>query len=176
MPNKITKNEIDNIHKEYIDNDFDFDVDNFYKKYKLTEKEADQIEYYKGSGYRRLNEWLRAWQWDEEFANTLSNSLKKLPKYEWEVYRWIEGNSETKKMFDNIKVWEIYKDDGFMSTTTLEKFSKNFMNWSDGYKFVIKSKNWAFIWNAWESEVLFDRWTEFKVLKKEGHTIYLEEI
>ena len=44
----------------------------------------------------------------------------------------------------------------------------------------IKSKNGKFIWNAWESEILFDRWTQFKVIQKNTNwktiNIYLEEI
>lgn len=179
----ITRDEIENIYKEYVNNNFEFNVDNFYKKYKLSNEEVSQLENYMWGMYWGTNEGLR-WGVNVEWAEVISDAIKKLPKYEWDVYRWIGTSENTYKMFNNLKEWETFSDQAFLSTSTSKSVANNFMNdptfWNNKVMMYIKSKNWAFAWNAWESEVLFDRGTQFKVIKKNNNwkvlEIYLEEI
>lgn len=138
-----------------------------------------------GAWYQRLNGELRGWIVNEKMVNDISAAMKKMPNYEWEVYRWINLSDGDYQQFVDLKVWDVFTDPAFMSTSTSESVAKSFMDttiYSAENKVMlkIKSKNGKFIWNAWESEILFDRWTQFKVIQKNTNwktiNIYLEEI
>lgn len=185
----ITREEIDDMYKQYKDNDYEFDVDNFYKKYNISDDEAERLGHYQGWWYYTLNTDLRNGVGNPDFIEWMSSAMKKLPKYEWETYRWINMTNDVYKKFADLKVWDTFSDAAYLSTSTDRKMANNFMgdgSYSRDRKVMmhIKSKNWRYIWNAWESEILFDKWTQFKVTDKstkktpfwETTNLYLEEI
>lgn len=147
------------------------------------------LNHYMWWWYYTLNSELRAGGGNTDFIEWMSSALNKLPKYEWETYRGINMPSGIYKEFADLDIWSTFTDKAYMSTSTNKKVAQNFMwdgTYSRDYKVMmnIKSKNGRFIWNAGENEVLFDRWTKFKVVDKikkktafwETTILYLEEI
>jgi len=128
-----------------ITNKADSEIIKQYTKKWLTKSEIEAIQNYSISAEKNVDNKL------------ISQWLKKLDNYDWIVYRWDDFDLTKWK-----KVWDTIKTDRLMSTE-LKK------NYYDRYqiKYEIKSKNWKNLWdlNNKEREVLFDKWTEFKIDK-----------
>lgn len=164
------------------------------KKYlepKVVNKTGDEINEqaikdYTSSGYIWLNDYLRNWNWAnmkmEQFSDKVSDWLRKLDNFKWTTYRKIKWDYSKYDMIYDFEVWETYTDYWFMSTTPQKWLTDKFSYSKDtDINLVIKSKTWKDISKLnikWEPEVLFNKWTNFKILdvNEDTRTIILEEI
>lgn len=192
------KADIDMLNKEslreFFSNDFinkTWDVFRNDKRYtiaaqsaKLTTKQAYFIHAYTQEAplYKELNGWLFKDIKPNDFSKDqlltmkrlLTNSLKKLPKHEGVVWRYIEhidANTLKQYQIDAPIVW-----DGFSSASTLQ----NLPGFDDRkYVFMIHSKTSRSIGmfsDHKENETLFAPGTKFKVLDRDeqGDTYFFE--
>lgn len=121
----------------------------------------------------------------------ISSILKKLPSFEWKVYRWTQlDNATYERAYGWLKEGDVITEKAFTSTSTSPKIAEEFvwipldsktpLKHFKNILFEIKSKNGKFILNPDEKEILFDRWTRFRVLEKDSSSpvirILLEEI
>ena len=110
------------------------------------------------------------------FKRTLEDALEKMPDYEGTVWR---GADLPKRVFDKIRIGEVFEDKGFVSTSL-----KKGLEFNGKHKFVITSKRGKRInglsQKPGEREVLFRDGTKFRVLNIEEKGskiwIYMEEI
>lgn len=160
------------------------------ERYWLTEDERAWLNKYKWEDYRDVNKTYRQWGTSEKWEY-ISSVLKKLPSFDWVVYRGTQlDNATYNRAYWWIKEWDIITEPAFTSTSTAIKVAEDFL-WTSldnktpmkNFKnilFKIKSKNGKFILNPDEKEILFDRWTKFRVTGKDTSNpvikIYLEEI
>lgn len=157
----------------------------------LTPSELDAIDFYTGPGYDALNSHLRGLATDvadgtatrselEEYSRLVSRGLDKLPTYEGETLR---GTNLPQSVLEQMDRTGTFSDPAFMSTSTSEDVAQGFrgngnamlhIEGNTGHDIASLSqyKN--------EAEVLFDKGTNFDVLKKvwnpKGYwDIYLKE-
>lgn len=155
-------------------------------KYGISSSELKTIEKYNWSWYERINQDLRNWFVNKD-ANDLSRVLQKLPTVEWQTIRWINLNNDLyNELYWWVEVWDIITEKWFTSTSAdwnhAAKFAWYF--WDDQHSksviMIINWKNWRFTLNSKEKEVLFDKWTKFRVTKKKERwplvNLYLDEL
>lgn len=140
----------------------------------LNEYEAAFIARYTGNGYKELNAALRkgvlrpqTW----EYTRRLNDALDRLEPFNGKVYRKATLNPEQANQYIPGMVIE---ERGFTST------SKNSSTWSGSYRYIIESKKGRDIQELShhysEAEVLFKSGSRFRVIKREGFDIVLEEV
>ena len=97
------------------------------------------------------------------FKRTLEDALEKMPDYEGKVWR---GADLPKRVFDKIKIWEVFEDREFVSSSMIEGFDCN-----GRHKFIITSKRGKRInglsQKPGEREALFRDGTKFRILNIE---------
>lgn len=140
----------------------------------LNPVEAGHIVAYTGSHYNSLNQQLRnsaITQESRKFAQNLSAALKKLPAYKGKVYRKANLPNEIVAKY---QPGMVVTERAFTSTANKPGV------WSGEYHYEIESKSGREIQklssHPTEAEVLFDKNTDFLVVKKEGKLIYLKEL
>ncbi len=145
----------------------------------LNEKDVYALNQYKSSRIAfKLNAMLRGEDklTDEyrEIARNIDTALTKLPKYEGAVYRSLRSDYMTnlEAFWDEYIPGAIVNEESFTSTST-EVYDE-----AMDVQMIIQSKNGRDMrkLNSLENEILFRRGTMFYVLKREGNTLWLEEI
>jgi len=151
-----------------------YDVNNLKKTpngsiIKLSDDEQYALNQYLSAESYNLNEAFRKesdlTEQQETMKTNLDKALKKFPKYEGEVTRSLELDSEMLKEFLNVhKEENIIEYKAYTSTTTGTRYNDN-----SNVELHIKSKNGRDIrqFNNEEQEVLFERDSKFKVVKLE---------
>jgi phage-related protein (TIGR01555 family) len=142
---------------------------------KMNGAEAAHIIAYSSSHYGPVNSELRKGSLTEKqylYAKALDSALQKLPAYKGVTYRKTDINNPAD--VDKYQVGKIVAERAFTST------SKNQGTWSGQYRYVITGKSGRDIQpissHASESEVLFPMNTHFKVTKRQGNEIHMEEV
>ena len=150
----------------------------------LSKEEARSLNRYISSESYPLNEALRDRKrlsiGQEKLVKDLDSALEKLPKYEGNLSRsvYFYGDKEALKFFNNLKVGGTYSEKSYLSTTTSEEL---YNPEAKVQIFISNSKKGCDITpiNKSESEVLYERGTEFTVLDKvsinDKYYISLEE-
>ena len=144
----------------------------------LTDQDRGALNRYISSESYRINAKLRAQEnlseKDHELIRSIDNAIMKLPQYKGEVYRSLSSEyMENWTDFDERhRPGNIIRYDAYTST------SKNIYDETMDIQMIIKSKRGCdFVGiNDKEKEVLFKRGTMFLVTKREGNTIWMEEI
>ncbi len=143
----------------------------------LTTDEQWALNEYISSGSYKINYPLRHGiplsKEQTEMMVSLDSALLKMPTYQGTVYRSITAD-EINDIDEFMKQYPVGDLKGFPSylssgTTVYDE--------SFPIQYVIESKTGRDIraYNRPESEILFERDTQFRVKRVEGHTIYLEE-
>jgi hypothetical protein len=146
----------------------------------LTPEQKAAIRDYSDSGYRRMNEQLRARAFTDRIRdkiNVLTSALEELPNFQGDVFRGAAMEEELLRKYQ--RVGEVITERAFISASRSP--SKAF---SGNVRFYIISKRGKEIdqWSAYpdEEEVLFPPDTRFKVLEyvRDGNEIeiFLEEL
>jgi hypothetical protein len=141
----------------------------------LNGRESAHIYAYCGPYYNSLNRPLRnkvATLRGLKFAKETNKALDKLPNYDGVVYRKTDLPADE---FAKLIPGYVFTELGFTSS------SKNSHTWHGEHHFVINSKTGKDVskispHGAGESEVLFKHGSHFYVTKKEGNTIYVDEV
>lgn len=150
----------------------------------LLKKERSVLAYYNHFWYKVINEDIKTWKVTSDSMH-LSMWLHKLDQYYWTVFRGDKlSHHEWNKYYANLKVWDVYTYQPFMSTSYSKEFIDKFAISSQekpiSIKMQIVSKTWRYTSNSEEKEILFDKGTTFKVQwiksTKDYHLFYLEEI
>jgi len=143
----------------------------------LTKEEKSAVADYTGSAYRAINAGLRSGvleehQWQQ--VDRINSALGKLPDYKGEVKRQAMLTAE---QFGAYQVGKIVEERGFTSTSTKKDWSWHVT----GTDFIINSKTGKDIeklslHGSTEKEVLFRSGTRFRITKREGKKVYMEEV
>ena len=144
----------------------------------LSPKEEQAITDYMSAKSYSLNEKLRSGEplnTDERsWVKNLDAALEKLPDYKGTVYRSIRSDyiSDMDKFELTHTPNSIITYDSYTST------SKEIYDENMDIQFEIQTKHGKDIssWNSNEQEVLHKRESAFRITKREGNTIYMEEI
>lgn len=144
----------------------------------LTDQDRGALNRYISSESYRINAKLRAQEnlseKDHELIRSIDSAIMKLPQYKGKVYRSLSSEyMENWADFDERhRPGNIIRYDAYTST------SKNIYDETMDIQMIIKSKRgYDFVGiNDKEKEVLFKRGTMFLVTKREGNTIWMEEI
>ena len=159
------------------------------KDYWLNPLEIKQMDMQTSNFFENMNNSYRMWM-PSPMWKYLSDWLKKLPSFEWTVFRWEQYPlSEYNEIYWKLKEWDILHNEAFTSTSTDRGIAEEFA-WFEWWKLnkpaeknvilTITSKNWKYILNSAEKEIMFDAWTDFRVIKKIDNwdvvEILLEEI
>lgn len=140
-------------------------------------EEAAIYRYVSGESYT-LNEKLRSGvpltSAEQQLADDLQRAILKLPTFEGTVYRSLSSD-----MVNNLEVFNAAHQPG--SSVTYPAFTstgKTLYDETMDIQLIIKSKTGRDLTgiNDAEKEVLLPRGTRFKVIKRVGNTIWLEEI
>jgi hypothetical protein len=140
----------------------------------MSAGECAHIVAYSSHAYKKTNAELRAGVMDEstwKHVSQLNGALDKLPKHKGVVSR---KTSLTAEQFALYQPGKIVEERGFTST------SKNPGTWTGSHRFVVTSKSGRDIQRISkhpdEAEVLFKSGTRFKITKKTGNEIHMEEV
>jgi hypothetical protein len=153
----------------------------------LTNEEMSVLNDYKVSGYIKINKLLRqTGEYPEEIKKEIETKIKKIDSAmqkastssEVTAYR-VVSNSHTK----NLNEGDIFEDKGFVSTSVDKRILKAAFDESmssitifvpKGTKALpLKGSSFS---HSEESELLLNRGTKFKVLKKSGNDIEVEVV
>lgn len=168
--NTITADEI-NTHRS--DNYSYYDSELAKQKYWLDSLESKRLDMQTSDLFESMNKSYRVGTPDPMW-NYLSNALKKLPSFEWKVFRWEQYTlDEYNKVYWGLKKWDVIKNKAFTSTSTDRGIAEEFA-WFEWWKLknpaeknviiTIESKNWKYVLNSAEKEIMFDAWTDYEVL------------
>ncbi len=145
---------------------------------KLTGGEERALKEYISSGSYKVNSLLRAGQTLPDEAKTLVKgldaALDKMPAHEGTVYRSVSsfGIEDIDDFVKGHRPGEVKSFPAYTSASTAV-YDKSFP-----IQYVIKSKTGRDLreFNPGETEILFRRDAQFKVIRVDGYTIYMEEI
>lgn len=144
---------------------------------KFTEAEQWALNEYISSGSYKINAPLRngdpLTKEQRAMADALDSALKKMPVYEGTVYRSLNGEMmDTKSFWDKHIPGNIVRYPAYTSSGTVV------YDETMDIQMIIQSKNARDIrkFNPGEFEILFPRNSEFIVVRREGNTVWLEEI
>lgn len=145
----------------------------------LNEKDVYALNQYKSSGIAyKLNAMLRGEDnlTDEyrEIARSIDVALMKLSKYEGTVYRSLRSE----EMVDADAFWKEHTPGSVVVESSFTSTSTEVYDETMDIQMIIQSKTGRDMraFNTLENEILFRRGTMFYVLKREGNTLWLEEI
>lgn len=145
----------------------------------LNEKDVYALNQYKSSRVAyKLNAMLRGEDnlTDEyrEIARNIDTALTKLPKYEGTVYRSLRSED----MVNAEAFWKEHTPGSVVIESSFTSTSTEVYDEAMDVQMIIQSKNGRDMrkLNSLENEILFRRGTIFYVLKREGNTLWLEEI
>jgi hypothetical protein len=140
----------------------------------LNASEAAHIMAYSGSHYRTVNDQLRKGSVNEaqyNYAKSLDGALRKMPAYTKPTFRKADLSPQDSAKY---QPGYIAFEHAFTST------SKEQGTWHGNHHFVITGKSGRDIQglssSPSEQEVLFPMNTHFKVTKRVGNTIHMEEV
>lgn len=143
----------------------------------ITSAEKQAVSGYTGSGYKGINAGLRNGILEEHVwkqVDNINSALGKLPDYRGEVRRQAVLTAE---QYGAYQVGKIVEERGFTSTSKKQDWS-----WTSGAgtDFFITSKTGKDIeslsHHKSEQEVLFRSGTRFRITKREGKKVYMEEV
>ena len=144
----------------------------------LTDAEQRVINEYISSGSYKINAMLRIGlalgEAEQALVRDLDSALDKIPAYQGTVFRSL-SDFEIEDVDNFLQSYIPGEDVGFpeyLSTSTA------IYDKSMPIQYVIRSRNGHDIrlFNQNESEILFAKGSRFKIIRVDGHTIYLEEI
>lgn len=145
----------------------------------LNEKDVYALNQYKSSGIAyKLNAMLRGEEklTDEHrtIARNIDIALTKLPEYKGTVYRSLRSE----EMVDVDAFWKEYTPGSVVIESSFTSASTEIYDETMDIQMIIQSKTGRDMraFNTLENEILFRRGTMFYVLKREGNTLWLEEI
>ena len=144
----------------------------------LTEDEQRAVNQYISSEAYKINEKLRNGESltedDQKLIDDLDRAMDKMPKYEGTVYRSINDYF----MKDEDAFNEQHSPGNIVSYKAYTSAGKEVYDESFKYQMVIESKSGVDFteYNQSEQEILFRRNTLFRVTKRDGDTIYMEEL
>lgn len=144
----------------------------------LTERELQAIDFYTGDGYDTLNAYLRGLEEKvaegtatrselEAYSTAVSDGLAKVPTYTGETLR---GTNLPQGVLDSIDTTGRFSDPAFLSSPTSEEVAQGFranehamlhLDGTSGHDVASMAH-----YGTGESEVLFDKGTQFDVLRK----------
>jgi hypothetical protein len=145
----------------------------------LTERELEAIDFYTGPGYDSLNTYLRdvaskiadgtaSRSELEAYSDAVSEGLAKLPTYSGETLR---GTNLPQSVLDSIDATGKFSDPAFLSSSTSEEVAQTFRGAHGNAMLHIDGSSGHDVasmahYGNGEAEVLFDKGTEFDVLRK----------
>lgn len=145
----------------------------------LNENDIYALYQYKSSGVAySLNSMLRGeaplTARYREIARNVDIALTKLPQYEGIVYRSLRSA----EMVDVEAFWKKYTPGSAIIETSFISTSTEVYDETMDIQMIIRSKRGRDMrkYNELEQEILFPRGTMFRVIKREGNTLWLEEI
>lgn len=151
-------------------------------KYWYSKEEIMSVFWYTWNSHININKVYRTWKINNTFSSWIKFLywfLRKTPNATWIFYRWVKPYSKKEfEFFKSLKVWEVYWDKAFLSTSLSKKTAKSFM--LEGRKVLFKIKsNYAksiqkFSLKPQEKEYLFLPKTLFKVEKIKNKDNILE--
>ncbi len=145
----------------------------------LSDEEVYALDLYKKSNISyELNGCLRNGvglnEEQKKIKEAVDRVLKKLPKYVGTVYRSLDGF-----MIDDVEAFgERYKEGNIVREEAYTSTSTGVHDKRMAIQMIIQSKNGRDMrkYNRLENEILFERNTIFKIIKKEENIIWMEEI
>jgi hypothetical protein len=159
----------------------------------LTERELQALDFYTGDGYDSLNAYLRGIEEKvadgtatrselEAYSKAVSEGLAKIPTYTGETLR---GTNLPQGVLDSIDATGRFSDPAFLSSSTSEEIAQGFRGAHGNAMLHIDGTTGHDVasmahYGTGEAEVLFDKGTEFDVVRKvwnpDGYwDIYLKE-
>jgi ribosomal protein S9 len=152
--------------------------DGIIKRFKITADEESALTHYISSESYGLNRALRAGATltaeQEMLRDGLISALDKLPSYEGTVYR-----SLSSEMIENIEIFNLeHRPGNIVRYSAFTSTGTEVYDASMDIQFIIQSKNGKDIrsFNPNEHEILFRTNSGFLVKKREGNTIWMEEV
>lgn len=152
---------------------------NLQKKYWYTKEEVKVVEAYTWNIYSDMNKWMKG-KYSENFGawiQFLFWFLRKTPDSQWTFYRWHKVRKQEFEFLKSLKVWDIYKNEWFFSSSKTKETSENFFS-EDKVRFIINTKKAKKIWDfsllEAEDEYLFFPNTLFKIDNIENKNNILE--
>ena len=144
----------------------------------LTDAEQRAINEYISSGSYKINAMLRIGlalgEAEQALVRDLDSALDKIPVYQGTVFRSLSDFEieDVDNFLQSYIPGEDVRFSEYLSTSTAV-YDK-----SMPIQYVIRSRNGHDIrlFNRAENEILFAKGSRFKVMRVDGHTIYLEEI
>lgn len=161
------------------------------EKYWYTDEEIMIIENWSWNSYKIFTNWFKN-NWffkldsENEAKRKTFNSwikflfwfLRKTPNFSWTVYRWHKCYTDEYNFLKSLKVWDIYNNSAFFSSSLSKETAKNFVSESREVVFTINTKKaksiMDFSTKPAEQELLFFPNTLFKVDKIENKDNILE--
>lgn len=143
----------------------------------LSDKDVAAINYYKSAKSYSLNFKLRSGLEltpnEQEWTDAIDEAVGKLPSYNGTAYRSLSSDlmGDAEEFFATHEPGKVVEYTGFTSAST------EIYDGSMDIQIEILSKHGRDMrkYNDTEKEILFPRGTRFKVLRREGNKLYLEE-
>lgn len=176
-----TDNQVENFRKNFWDNFWKLNDKqlNLQKKYWYTDEEILAIKSFSWNNFEIFNKWFKNnWFFSENkyYKQEIFNSwikflfwfLRKTPDTQWTFYRWHKVRENEFKYLKSLKIWDIYKNKTFFSSSERKEVAQDFFS-ENKVLFTIETKKAKEILNfsnlKWEKEVLFLPNQLFKVEK-----------
>lgn len=129
---------------------------------KLRDEEIKAIKDYTMESSYKYSSWYINWSWDVMFTSWIPFFiwwLNKLEKFDWITYSWRKVNKIDFKYYANLKIWDSFVLNEFISSSKSEKIAEKFTTPDYKVIFKIKSSKWINIEDLSnlpnEREVLF---------------------
>lgn len=154
------------------------DAQHYLEDLVLDKHEKEALKKYTGSGYKVLNEFLRASTITDDMKPIVSNlekALNALPRWKGTVYRGLSFRNDPflDDFMRSIKPGNVFSDKAFMSTSVLREQMESFIPTSGFHVVELQatSKSGRIVGllsrHPKEHEVLFNRGSSFRVLSVE---------
>ena len=150
----------------------------------LSEEESKSIRKYTGESYKEINNLLRDTNYKENlnveeretYYNYIKHISEALQRYKTPepiiTYRGISG-SAIQNMMDNIKVGNVWKDDGFCSTSSVYSVSQRFSK-EDGYTLEVHIPKGSHVASIDSLSIFYE--DEYEVLIDKGSEFLIQEV
>lgn len=125
-----TEEQLKNFDKYFWFNTLNKSWIKFTEKYNLTIEEGIVLNSFSWNTFHNFNEWF-FWKIDPNFNSWIKfliNALNKIPNYSWTIFRWHKAfDLDEFKYLDNLKIWDIYQNKHFFSSSLDEAIWIDFM-------------------------------------------------
>ena len=143
----------------------------------LSDAEQRAVNEYVSSGSYKINAPLRTgMQLTEEqqaMVAALDSALEKMPVYKGTVYRSLDSS-----MMDLVEFWKKHEAGKNVIYPAYTSASISIYDETMDIQMVIQAQTGRDIrsWNPGEQEILFSRNTEFRIIRVDGNTVFMEEV